>query len=182
MTAPIRRAGTAAAAVLCCTLGAGCGIPTTGPVDAGVPGTGILVPVPSGQPQSVAVYLIGDRRLVAVPRTAPGDGGPQEALDLLLAGPTPQDRSKGLVTAIPDDLVAARVTSDGAVIRIDIPAAVPQPTKLAVEQLVCTVSGAAVRGTASPAATAVPSPRAVVTISAPGWRVERQGCGGDVAP
>lgn len=180
MSALGRRAVPAVAVLLCAV---GCGLPTTGPVDAGVPGTGILPPAASGQPASVYVYLIDDRSLIAVPRTAPGNGGPQQALNLLLAGLTPGERQKGLVTAVPADLVAARVTSDGGVIRIDIPAAVSQPTKPAVEQIVCTVSGAKVRSTESPGPTSVPSPRPVVTISAPGWRLERLGCGAaDAAP
>lgn len=179
MSALGRRAAPAAAVLLCAV---GCGLPTTGPVDAGVPGTGILAPAASGQPASVNVYLIGERRLIPVPRTAPGDGGPQQALNLLLAGPMPEDRRKGLVTAVPADLVAARVTSDGGVIRIDIPTAVSQPTKPAVEQIVCTVTGAKARSTESPGPTAVPSPRAVVTISAPGWRLDRLQCGADPAP
>ncbi|MGA4542037.1 GerMN domain-containing protein [Uniformispora flossi] len=169
------------AAALLCTFG--CGLPTTGPVDAGVPGTGILAPAASGQPESTTIYLIGERRLVPVPRTAPGDGGPQQALNLLLAGLMPEDRQKGLVTAVPAGLVAARVTSDSGVIRIDIPTAVPQPTKPAVEQMVCTVTGATPRSKESPGATSVPSPRAVVTISAPGWRLDRLACGAaDPAP
>jgi hypothetical protein len=171
-----------AVAVLLCTFG--CGLPTTGPVDAGVPGTGILAPAASGQPSTVYVYLIDERSLIAVPRTAPGDGGPQQALNLLLTGLTPGERQKGFVTAVPDDLAAARVTSDGGVIRVDIPAAASQPTKPAVEQIVCTVSRAraAPRSTESPGPTSVPSPRAVVTISAPGWRLERLSCEADTAP
>ncbi|GAA4976021.1 hypothetical protein GCM10023205_48830 [Yinghuangia aomiensis] len=180
MSAPGRRVVPVAAALFCTF---GCGLPTTGPVDAGIPGTGILRPAASGQPASVYVYLIDERSLIAVPRTTPGDGGPQQALNLLLAGLMPEDRRKGLVTAVPADLVAARVTSDGGVIRIDIPTAVAQPTKPAVEQIVCTVTGARVRSKASPAATSVPSPRPVVTISAPGWRLEQLGCGSaDAAP
>ncbi|MDI2129472.1 GerMN domain-containing protein [Yinghuangia seranimata] len=186
MTAPARLASATAAALLC-TVVTGCGIPPTGPVDAGVPGTGILAPAEAGHPGVVYVYLIRDRRLVPVSRSTPDGGGPQAALDLLLAGPSPQDREKGLVTALPKALVSARVTPGSRVTRVDIPTAVPQPSELAIQQLVCTVSDAVKRGMAVPVPTAGPQPAPAqpppvpVTVSAPGWRMEPQTCPPDAA-
>ena len=75
------------------TLGlSACDIPATGVVEAGGPASGV--------PATIAIYLIRDGALVAVPRTIADPGEPASAVEALLQGPTPQERRKGLTSAL----------------------------------------------------------------------------------
>ncbi|MFJ5265246.1 hypothetical protein ACIQAC_32750 [Streptomyces sp. NPDC088387] len=70
---------------------ASCGIPPTGVVEAGGPASGIVPVTP--------VYFVRGDTLVAVPRPTGSPGDVAAAVDLLLLGPTPNERSDSLTSA-----------------------------------------------------------------------------------
>ncbi|MFI0419028.1 hypothetical protein [Spongiactinospora sp. 9N601] len=141
------RAALVAAFVL--MLMAGCGISPTGVLDGGEPAVGF-------QP-TTRLYFVSGARLVAVSRPLPSPPL-QEALDLLVAGPTAAERRRGLRTGLdPEQDAVGKATSDAAKVRISlqdrIPVPVPapapsegpptdQPQDLWLGQLTCTAAAA----------------------------------------
>lgn len=144
---PSRRAlPTAALAVLLGATAAACGIDTTGPVRAGPPASGI--PRPGTRAQSTQLYFAGPYGLHAVFRPTGRRLGPQQALDLLLKGPTDAERQRGLVSQVP--AMAGQVTATAATGAVDVfvPVAVAtgELDVTAVGQLACTAAHAEVPG------------------------------------
>lgn len=128
---------------------AGCGISPTGVHDGGEPATGF-------QP-SIRLYFVSGQRLRAVTRPMPWPSL-KETLNLLVDGPSEQERRLGLGTEL-DTWIGAvgRVTSDDAKVRITVeaptPAAAPVPVPretvplqrdrtLRLGQLTCTAAAA----------------------------------------
>ncbi|MYS85509.1 GerMN domain-containing protein [Embleya scabrispora] len=156
------------ATVALLAVGAGCGIPTTGPVEAGVPAEGIVSPAATGQPGSLYVYLVLNHRIRPALRTSLAGVTPQAAINLLLAGPSWEEARSGVTTALPPNIGPAKVSVQGVSIRIDLAGAAPL-TGLALNQLVCTASTAGNRDTAA----GLPPP---VSVSTPTQRVQNQFC------
>jgi hypothetical protein len=124
----IRAAGLALAVLL---LG-GCGVRPSGVVYAGDAPTATASASPQAQ-----VFLLAGKALVAVPRTVrPGDV--QSVFDALLAGPTPEERKRGLGTALIGVQRIVVHELDGPALFVE---AVPPAAKLssiAFEQIYCT--------------------------------------------
>ncbi len=169
-------AGTAGAAAL--ALLAGCGVPTTGVIDVGVPADAL----PSG-PAAVRVALVyfldADGRLQAAEHTVPDQAEPEAAaVDLLLAGPAAAGRPD-LTTHLPRYSVAAPVSVQGRTVTVRLPSAGPRLDALAMEQLACTAAEA--WPSALPAAATLPgevSPEPTrqpvrIVVTAPGWQLTR---------
>ncbi|WP_202235671.1 GerMN domain-containing protein [Actinacidiphila reveromycinica] len=170
-------AGAAGAAAL--VLLAGCGVPTTGVIDVGVPVDGL----PSGPAalRVVPVYFLdADGRLQAAEHTVPDGSEPEAAaVDLLLAGPAAAGRPD-LTTHLPRSPVAPAVGVRGRTVTVALPAPVPRLDALAMEQLACTASEAwpaAVPAAVSPfpgAASPGPGRQPVrIDVTAPGWHLTR---------
>ncbi|PZG40955.1 hypothetical protein C1I98_22200 [Spongiactinospora gelatinilytica] len=129
------------------TLMTGCGIRPTGVLDGGEPAVGF-------QP-TTRLYFVSGARLVAVSRPLPSPSL-QEALDLLVAGPTAAERRRGLRTGLgPEQDAVGKATSDAAKVHISlqdrIPVPVPAPSEgpptdqsqdLWLGQLTCTAAAA----------------------------------------
>jgi hypothetical protein len=84
---------------------ASCGIPATGVVEAGGPAGGVV--------PTIRVHFVANGMLAPVPRkvVAPIDAG--SAVQVLLQGPTAEERARGLKSLLP--LTGARPTSVPAV-------------------------------------------------------------------
>ncbi|MFI1384168.1 hypothetical protein [Embleya sp. NPDC020886] len=149
-------------------VGAGCGIPTTSAVDAGMPAEGIVSPAPAGQPGSLYVYLIVDHRIRPALRTSITGVTPLAAINLLLAGPSWEEARAQVTSAVPVTAGPARVSLQDATIRIDLAGTAPL-TALALEQLVCTAAMSAKRDAAT-------GTQPAVSVSTPIQRVDNQFC------
>ncbi|MFD3836165.1 hypothetical protein ACFWWC_07860 [Streptomyces sp. NPDC058642] len=127
-----------------------CDIPTTGVVEAGGPASGI--------PPTVAIYLIRDGALVAVPRMISDAGEPVTAVESLLKGPTPQERRQQLTTELARPLSATtlptpspteplpeesvRLMAETDRISLELPGYAGKLTSLAANQVICTAGRA----------------------------------------
>ncbi|MBP0456716.1 GerMN domain-containing protein [Streptomyces montanisoli] len=135
---PRRRAALAlwlpAAALL-----AGCGVTATGPERAGPPAEGRRVEV---RAHVFRVYFLTSRGIWPVARTAPEDAGPQGALDALLAGPTPSEHARGLLTALPPGTHRVKARASRGAVDLYLPWLVSELDRTAVSQLVCTAAAA----------------------------------------
>lgn len=141
-----RRALRVCAAALLIAAAAGCGISTTGPVRAGAPASGI--PQPGTESSSVRIYFTDPYGVRAVTRPTDGPLDPQHALDLLLKGPTPAERDRGLTTQVPPtiDRLTATTTTGTVDISIPLQAATGDFEFATVSQIVCTAAHAQVPG------------------------------------
>ena len=63
--------------------------------------------------RTAVVYLLADDRLVPVDRQVPSDATLADLLELVVAGPTDQERSLGITTAVPAGAVATAVEARG---------------------------------------------------------------------
>ncbi|MFH8220574.1 GerMN domain-containing protein [Streptomyces sp. NPDC018057] len=145
----------AAAALTCALLAlAGCGVPTSGVIDAGAPAVGV--------PARTTLYFVAGGTLRPVPRRLPEDGGdPVEgAVRLLLAGPVGDEALK-LTTSLPAVPGRAAVTVAGDAVTVRFPAGVERLDTTAMEQLTCT----AVRALRWSGEYASPSPPGAGTAS-----------------
>jgi hypothetical protein len=133
-----RRAARLVPLVAAAFLLSACGIPTTGVVQAGDPGTGVSQP-------TVVVYFVendvpgGLGAPVPVSRPVDGPAGVATAVDSLFRGLDAEDQRHGLTTALPRLTAGPTVLAEGAVVRIGLPAGTPQLSLTAMLQLVCTV-------------------------------------------
>ncbi|MFD3513880.1 hypothetical protein [Streptomyces sp. NPDC058657] len=129
----------------------GCGIDTTGPVDAGGPASG--VPQPGTEARSVRLYFSGPYGIRAATRPTDRPLSPQHALDLLLEGPTPAERQRGLVNQVPPmgGQLTANATTDA--VDVFVPASVGSGDLdvAAISQIACTAAHAQVPGEKGPA-------------------------------
>lgn len=148
--------GLAAAALLL----AGCGIPTTGVVEAGAPAAGL-------QPTTL-LYFVRGGVLFPVARPVPGPLGAESAVVLLYKGPAPRDRFLGVVSALPQPTGALpTVRTSGSDVTITLPADARALPRIALDQLICTAAAA---HAATIPETALPTH---VTVTAPdGSRAE----------
>lgn len=121
--------GAAAAALLL----AGCGIPSTGVVEAGEPAAGL-------QPTTL-LYFVRDGVLYPVARPVPGPVTAEGAVSLLYKGPDVRDRLMGVISALPLPTALPSVRTSGSDVTITLPAGAPL-TRIAVDQLICTAAAA----------------------------------------
>ncbi|MFI1019085.1 GerMN domain-containing protein [Streptomyces sp. NPDC020965] len=123
----------------------GCGISTTGPVQAGAPATGI--PQPGTQTNSVRIYFTDPYGPRAITRPTDQPLDPQHALDLLLKGPTPAERERGLTTQVPPPTGRLTATTTTGTVDISLPFEVASDLDVtAVSQIVCTAAHARIPG------------------------------------
>ncbi|MEU7578649.1 hypothetical protein AB0B50_13690 [Streptomyces sp. NPDC041068] len=120
----------------------GCGISATGPERAGAAATGAVPP--GTRAYDARLDFLGPWGMQFVSRRSESPVGPQQAVDLLLAGPTTAERERGLATLVPETL-RGRVTALPArgAVDLHIPVTVPQLEHTAVSQLACTAANAA---------------------------------------
>ncbi|MEU5086137.1 hypothetical protein [Streptomyces sp. NPDC021356] len=178
----VPRAAAAAAVAGALLTAAGCGVPTSGVIDAGAPAVGV--------PAQVTVYFVADGVLRPAPRQMPaGAADPVgAAVRLLLAGPNPGE-ARQLTTSLPALPGPVGVTVEQDVVSVRFPAGVGRPGTLAMEQLTCTAARALRRsgdreGLAVPtyaatppapegASTATPEPHISVRATGYGWATAR---------
>ncbi|WP_067168891.1 hypothetical protein [Microtetraspora niveoalba] len=147
MISRTRRAAAALAVVAVASTAAGCGIAPTGVRDGGEPAVGFR--------PSVRLYFVSGARLRAVTRPIPSLTL-KETLDLLLDGPSADERERGLRT----DLITGvhgplKLSAGRARVLITLPPPQPTPTRapelfptddtrpdLSKGQLTCTAAGA----------------------------------------
>lgn len=160
-----RRAGRAvsltvslAAAAGAVVLLAGCGVPTTGVIDVGVPASG-LPTVPAAGSRAVLYFLDGGRLRPVRQEVGDRQDPVATAVELLLAGPAAAGRpdlsTHLLRFAAPSGSVAVR--TQGRTVTVRLPSGIPAPDALGLRQLACTAATAF--GAASPGAVLAP-PRA----------------------
>ncbi|MGW0755978.1 hypothetical protein ACWD1Y_05705 [Streptomyces sp. NPDC002814] len=128
----------------------GCGISSTGPVPAGAPASGVQQP--GTEARLVRLYFADSHGIRAVSRPVDRPLEPQQALDLLLEGPTSAERQRGLISQVPP--IAGRLTAtaaDGAVdVFVPVGVATGDLDVTAVSQLACTAAHAEVPGDKPP--------------------------------
>lgn len=143
---PLRRAKRAGVIALLVTTATGCGISPTGPVRAGPPASGIQQP--GTEAHSVRLYFASPYGIRAVSRPADRPLSPQQALDLLLEGPSSAERGRGLISRVPP--MAGQLTATTATGAVDIFIPVEVSTGdldvTAVSQMACTAAHAGVPG------------------------------------
>ncbi|URM92740.1 hypothetical protein LUW75_15410 [Streptomyces sp. MRC013] len=134
------------AAALTALTAAGCGVTPTGPLGAGAPASGVQRP--GGEERTVRLYFAGPYGPRAVSRPTDRRLDPQQALDLLLEGPTPAERERGLVSRLsPADGRLTATATDGAV-DVLVPGSVGggDLDVTAITQITCTAAHARVPG------------------------------------
>ncbi|ANW17020.1 GerMN domain-containing protein [Streptomyces clavuligerus] len=141
-----RHALRSCAAALLVAAATGCGISATGPVQAGAPASGI--PQPGTENSSVRIYFSSPYGPRAVTRPTDRALDPQQALDLLLKGPTPAERERGLATQVPSmgGRLTATTTTGTVDVSIPLQVAADDLDVTAVSQIVCTAAHAQVPG------------------------------------
>ncbi|SHL57545.1 GerMN domain-containing protein [Actinacidiphila paucisporea] len=130
-----RGAAAVTAGLLLGGLLAGCGIPTTGVVEAGEPATGVH--------QDVVLYFVSAQHgaLSTVRRRADSRVDAAMAVRMLLAGLAPfEQKMLGLTTDLPP--ATATVRTHGGAVTVDLSTAAGRLAGAAVDQVVCTVRGA----------------------------------------
>ncbi|MGW2866285.1 hypothetical protein [Streptomyces sp. NPDC001205] len=147
----MRRPVIALTALLAASL-AGCGIGATGPAPAGPPASGLRHP--GSADYYAQLYFVSPFGMQAVARRVKSPVGPQQALDLLLAGPDPAERARGLITEVPAMPSRPTATAGAGAVDLYLPVPVAQMNGggLGVSQLVCTAAGAEVPGGKQPPA------------------------------
>ncbi|MFF4934859.1 hypothetical protein ACFY2H_39285 [Streptomyces griseofuscus] len=133
-----------AAALPTALLLAGCGIQQSDVVDAGTPAT--LFAHPGVSDGTLLFFRSGDGRLVPVPRAVPVSRGATwdtpvaRALDLLLAGPQPEETAAGIGTSLPAAGSAVEVLFRPQETRVSLSVALAGLDGTALDQLVCTAA------------------------------------------
>ncbi|MFI1092025.1 hypothetical protein [Streptomyces sp. NPDC020917] len=146
---------------------AGCGVPTSGVIDVGVPASG-LPTVPAAGSRAVLYFLEGSR-LRPVRQEVKDEQDPvTTAVELLLAGPAAAGRpdltTHLLRPAAPGGSVG--VWTQGHTVTVRLPRGMPAPDALGLRQLACTAAsafGAASPG-ALPAQPGVAEPSGIPTV------------------
>ncbi|MCX4851654.1 hypothetical protein [Streptomyces sp. NBC_00893] len=124
----------------------GCGVTTTAPTHAGAPASGIQRPGTTAR--TVQLYFAGPYGIRAVNRPTDRPLSPQQALDLLLEGPTPAERDRGLITHVPPMAGQLTATPTSGAVDIYVPRTVSSGDLdvTAVAQLACTAAHAHIPG------------------------------------
>ncbi|MFF5971054.1 hypothetical protein ACFY7C_05945 [Streptomyces sp. NPDC012769] len=145
MTSRTRAGGALVVALTALTLTA-CGITPTGPTPAGAPASGIQRP--GTEARTARLYFAGPYGLRAVNRPTDRPLSPQQALDLLLEGPTPAERERGLITQVPPMAGQLTATTTSGAVDLYVPRTVSSGDLdvTAVAQLACTAAHAHVPG------------------------------------
>lgn len=145
MTPRTRAGGALLVALTALTLTA-CGITPTGPSPAGAAASGIERP--GTEVRTVQLYFAGPYGLRAVNRPTDRPLSPQQALDLLLEGPTPAERERGLITQVPPMAGQLTATTAEGTVDLFVPRTVSSGDLdvTAVAQLACTAAHAHVPG------------------------------------
>ncbi|MFD7033656.1 hypothetical protein ACFWAR_37075 [Streptomyces sp. NPDC059917] len=135
----------------------GCGISSTGPVRAGGPATG--VPQRPGGTRSVQLYFASPYGIRQTSRPTNGPATPQQALNLLLEGPTEGERARGLSNRVPllPRQPSAFATDGGIDLYVPLSVSTGELDNIALSQLVCTLAHAKTRGD-------IPPDRVVVSV------------------
>lgn len=171
----------AAAAALTGTLllATGCGIATTGVIEAGPPGTVKVATPPTG---SLLYFLSPEDHLVPVmfmDRSERSDSydplrvGPDSLIDLLAGGPDEAARAAGLRTELPAGSEWPKAEdprmffTDSQSVRVELPITVKPLSVAARLQLVCTVVSAVRTG-----------PETEVLLGGPDGRLDPMRCAG----
>ncbi|WP_206502100.1 hypothetical protein [Streptomyces chrestomyceticus] len=122
----------------------GCGIAPTGYVQAGAPAQGIRQP--GTDTYTARIFFLSPLGIHAAARPADGPVGPQEALDLLMKGPTAAEKARGLVSVVPP--MPGRLTAVPATgaVSVHLPTPVSRMEAAAIHQIACTAAHAAIPG------------------------------------
>ncbi|MCL6301541.1 hypothetical protein ACFXN2_01315 [Streptomyces kronopolitis] len=151
---------------------AGCGIAPTDVIDAGEPATGVKSP---GQPESdVQLFFYGPSGLRSATRPAKAPADPNQAIQLLLAGPNHAERMRGLSSVLPAFPGALRAEARNGGVEIELPMNVKLLDSASLNQLVCTAANARVPGNKPP-------DRVPVTLAGDSVRIGPMVCGGNNA-
>ncbi|MEU5429411.1 GerMN domain-containing protein [Streptomyces olivoreticuli] len=126
-----------------------CGIDDTGPTRAGAPASGL--PLPGKHPAAALhIFFSSPVGLERVSRLYGGPDAPQTAMDRLVQGPDPAERTRGLVTFIPPGTPApTAVTRERGTVDVRLPPAWTA-NRTALRQLVCTAADAVTAPGAGP--------------------------------
>ncbi|MEU6991080.1 hypothetical protein ABZ953_10550 [Streptomyces sp. NPDC046465] len=125
-------------------LAAGCGVTETGPEGAGTPASGIQRP--GTHADYARLYFVGPYGLRAATRPTDRLLLPQQALGLLLEGPTDAERERGLISEVPSMNGRLTATATAGTVDIYLPVNVAELEVAAVSQLTCTAAHADVPG------------------------------------
>ena len=112
----------------------GCGVRPSGAISGN--------PAPTGPVNGVTLFLVRSGELAPTLRTTATQLTPVQAVTLLAAGPTEQERQQGLHTEVPSNLAPANVTADASGITLDVALDPNSLSTMAVDQLVCTTQSA----------------------------------------
>uniref|UniRef100_A0AAU2UX56 Lipoprotein n=1 Tax=Streptomyces sp. NBC_00003 TaxID=2903608 RepID=A0AAU2UX56_9ACTN len=173
----MRRQLVCVSAVLTAAL-TGCGIGATGPAPAGPPASGLRRP--GSTDYYAQLYFVSPFGVQAVARRVNSPAGPQQALDLLLAGPDTAERARGLITEVPAMPGRPTATAESGAVDLYLPVPVAKMNGggLGVTQLVCTAANAEVPGGKQPPAVDV----RVHEAGTPGIWTVRCNAAGNVLP
>lgn len=119
---------------------AGCGITPTGPIRAGGPATG--APQQTGEVRSVQLYFASPYGIRQASRPATGTVTAQQALTLLLEGPTASERARGLSNHIPplNERPTAFAGRNTVYLYLPLSVATGELDQIALSQFVCTLA------------------------------------------
>ncbi|MEU7185816.1 hypothetical protein [Streptomyces sp. NPDC045369] len=122
----------------------GCGIAPTGYVQAGAPAQGIRQP--GTDTYTARIFFLSPLGIHAAARPADGPVGPQEALDLLMKGPTPAEQARGLVSVVPPMPGRLTAVPETGAVSVHLPTPVARMEAAAIHQIACTAAHAALPG------------------------------------
>jgi hypothetical protein len=124
------------AAVGLAALAAGCGIPTTGVVEAGEPASGI-------HPLTSLYFVLPDGSLAVSQHATGGLNGVPQSIGLLLEGVGPAEtKAMGLSTRLPLPTRTPEIRIGAGTVTVDVHALATRLSPTAVDQLVCTAAAA----------------------------------------
>ncbi|MEV4758810.1 hypothetical protein AB0J86_27450 [Micromonospora sp. NPDC049559] len=106
-------------------------------------------PAPDGPAMGIRLYLVWHGQLAPVTRPVKQHLSREQVLRMLAAGPDGYERSQGLTTEVPPDLVptappSSRAESIG--LTVTMSGAVTTLSAIAADQIICTASGMAAEG------------------------------------
>ncbi|MFF1377597.1 hypothetical protein [Streptomyces sp. NPDC058308] len=129
-------------------LATGCGVTPTGPEGAGAPASGIQRP--GTDADHARLYFVGPYGLRTTARPTDRPLTPQQALGLLLEGPTDAERERGLISEVPSMNGRLTATASRGTVDIYLPVNIAELEVAAVSQLTCTAAHSEVPGDRRP--------------------------------